>query len=196
MLQVACLDFGGGRVNAATVVVITFDDGYADNFHEALPLLREADCPATVFVTAGKIDDEEEFWWDELERLILLPESLPEELSLSIGSRSYRWEIESKCTDKRSIHNWHVLLKQEATARQTAYLDLCRLLRKVDEVGRSLVLNELRTWAGLERSGRSSHRPLTRSELCSLQADELIDIGAPRGDAPFSGRSFHLGSEI
>ena len=71
-----------------------------------------------------------------------------------------------------------MLLKQEATARQAAYLDLCRLLRKVDEVGRSLVLNELRTWAGLERSGRSSHRPLTRSELCSLQADELIDIGA------------------
>jgi peptidoglycan/xylan/chitin deacetylase (PgdA/CDA1 family) len=111
-----------GKSARLTVVVITFDDGYADNFHEALPLLREADCPATVFVTAGKIDDEEEFWWDELERLILLPESLPEELSLSIGSRSYRWEIESKCTDKRSIHNWHVLLKQEATARQAAYL--------------------------------------------------------------------------
>ena len=42
----------------AKSVVITFDDGYADNFHEALPLLRAADCPATVFVTAGKIDDE------------------------------------------------------------------------------------------------------------------------------------------
>ena len=64
-----------GKSTRLTVVVITFDDGYADNFHEALPLLREADCPATVFVTAGKIDDEEEFWWDELERLILLPES-------------------------------------------------------------------------------------------------------------------------
>jgi peptidoglycan/xylan/chitin deacetylase (PgdA/CDA1 family) len=159
-------------------VIITFDDGYADNLHVALPLLREADCPATVFVTAGKVDDEGEFWWDELERLILLAESLPEELPLSIGSRSYKWKIGPKWTDRRSPDDWHVLLQQKPTARQAAYLDLCGLLRKVDEVERSRALNELRTWMGLERSGRSSHRPLTRSELCSLHANELIDIGA------------------
>jgi peptidoglycan/xylan/chitin deacetylase (PgdA/CDA1 family) len=164
--------------SARRTVIITFDDGYADNFREALPLLQEADCPATVFVTAGKIDDEEEFWWDELERLILVPESLPEELSLSTGGRSHRWKIGSKWIDKPSPNDWHVLLEQEPTGRQAAYLDLCRLLRKVDEVERSRVLNELRTWAGLERLGRSSHRPLTRSELCSLEANELIDIGA------------------
>ena len=55
-------------------VIITFDDGYADNFHTALPLLQEADCPATVFVTAGKIGAERDFWWDELERVILVPD--------------------------------------------------------------------------------------------------------------------------
>lgn len=164
--------------SARRTVIITFDDGYADNFHEALPLLQEANCPATVFITAGKIDDEGEFWWDELERVILVPENLPNELSVSIGGHNYYWDTRPRRADEQIRDGWHVLLQQEPTPCQAAYLDLCRLLRKVDEVERSRVLNELRTWAGLERSGRRSHRPLTRSELCSLQENELIDIGA------------------
>jgi peptidoglycan/xylan/chitin deacetylase (PgdA/CDA1 family) len=35
---------------------ITFDDGYADNFTQALPLLREQGLPATFFVATGFLD--------------------------------------------------------------------------------------------------------------------------------------------
>jgi peptidoglycan/xylan/chitin deacetylase (PgdA/CDA1 family) len=35
---------------------ITFDDGYADNFTRALPLLREQGLPATFFVATGFLD--------------------------------------------------------------------------------------------------------------------------------------------
>lgn len=45
--------------------VITFDDGYADNFYNALPILKELNIPATIFVTAGKIDSNEPFYWDK-----------------------------------------------------------------------------------------------------------------------------------
>src|SRR5436309_3311860 len=48
--------------------VITFDDGYADNLHVAKPLLEQHKLPATVFVTAGAVGREAEFWWDELGR--------------------------------------------------------------------------------------------------------------------------------
>ena len=34
-------------------VAITFDDGYADNHEYALPLLKQYNAPATIFVTAG-----------------------------------------------------------------------------------------------------------------------------------------------
>ena len=37
-------------------VVLTFDDGYADNLHQALPLLKDASVPATFFVVAGQVD--------------------------------------------------------------------------------------------------------------------------------------------
>ncbi|MFQ6601631.1 polysaccharide deacetylase family protein [Flavobacterium sp. C3NV] len=47
-----------------TGIVITFDDGYADNLLNALPLLEKYQIPATIFVTTLNIDSKKEFWWD------------------------------------------------------------------------------------------------------------------------------------
>ncbi len=46
-------------------VVITFDDGYADNLHNALPILEELQVPATMFLTAGYIGQNKPFYWDQ-----------------------------------------------------------------------------------------------------------------------------------
>ena len=51
-------------------VIVTFDDGYADNLSEALPTLRRHDVPATIFVVTDAVLGEREFWWDELQRLV------------------------------------------------------------------------------------------------------------------------------
>ena len=50
-------------------VVVTFDDGYRDNLLNAKPLLERYEIPATVFVTAGQIGSDRDFWWDELVQL-------------------------------------------------------------------------------------------------------------------------------
>jgi peptidoglycan/xylan/chitin deacetylase (PgdA/CDA1 family) len=52
-------------------VVLTFDDGYAEVASRAVPALERHGLPATVFVTTDAIDGEREFWWDELERIVL-----------------------------------------------------------------------------------------------------------------------------
>lgn len=52
-------------------VAVTFDDGYADTLHGALPALRESEIPATVFVTTGMVGRRGEFWWDELRQLVI-----------------------------------------------------------------------------------------------------------------------------
>ncbi len=54
---------------------LTFDDGYADNLHNALPLLEKYDVPACFFITSGAIGLRTEMWWDALDRLYPDPDS-------------------------------------------------------------------------------------------------------------------------
>jgi len=58
------LDLKNSRLKNRTIA-ITFDDGYEDNFSNALPILEKLNAPATIFITAGKIDSPESFYWDE-----------------------------------------------------------------------------------------------------------------------------------
>ncbi|MGI9522283.1 MAG: polysaccharide deacetylase family protein [Hyphomicrobiaceae bacterium] len=45
-------------------VLITFDDGYRDNFTDALPELAARRLPAVLFVCTGYVDGTVYFWWD------------------------------------------------------------------------------------------------------------------------------------
>lgn len=55
------LEAGRGRH-----VMITFDDGYRDNYEHAFPALRAAGLPATFFLSTGFLDDPKLPWWDEI----------------------------------------------------------------------------------------------------------------------------------
>lgn len=46
------------------VAVITFDDGYKDNYTYAYPILQKYDAPATIFIATGYINTGKLFWWD------------------------------------------------------------------------------------------------------------------------------------
>jgi peptidoglycan/xylan/chitin deacetylase (PgdA/CDA1 family) len=47
-------------------VLVTFDDGYRDNYDLAFPVLRDQGVNATFFLTAGFLDDGLLAWWDEI----------------------------------------------------------------------------------------------------------------------------------
>lgn len=51
----------GSGCNARPTAVITFDDGYADNNHFALPLLLDRRLPFTYFVTSGNVESGQPF---------------------------------------------------------------------------------------------------------------------------------------
>jgi peptidoglycan/xylan/chitin deacetylase (PgdA/CDA1 family) len=47
-------------------VLVTFDDGYRDNYECAFPILKEHGVPATFFVCTGFLDRRHIAWWDEI----------------------------------------------------------------------------------------------------------------------------------
>jgi peptidoglycan/xylan/chitin deacetylase (PgdA/CDA1 family) len=47
-------------------VLLTFDDGYADNYTHALPLLKELGLNATLFVSPGTVEDGYFLNWEQI----------------------------------------------------------------------------------------------------------------------------------
>jgi peptidoglycan/xylan/chitin deacetylase (PgdA/CDA1 family) len=57
--------FERGEMWPSRTVVVTFDDGYRDNYEHAAPILTEFGVPATFFVTTDAIGSERVMPWDE-----------------------------------------------------------------------------------------------------------------------------------
>jgi peptidoglycan/xylan/chitin deacetylase (PgdA/CDA1 family) len=170
-----------GRVPRGGVVV-TFDDGYADNLHAAKPLLARHDVPATVYVTAGQVGGQREFWWDELDRLLLQPGELPPVLRLSLngGTREWRLDGAGRYTEhERTRHrDWHIERPDDPGPRQRLFRALFEVLYRLPTEEKWRLLEEVRTWASASPVARPSHRTLTSEELAQLTGDGLVDIGA------------------
>jgi peptidoglycan/xylan/chitin deacetylase (PgdA/CDA1 family) len=73
---------------APRTVAFTFDDGYADNVHRALPVLARHGARATFYLTAGLMEERRAPWWDELEHLLA-----------RTASPALRWSADGRAFD-------------------------------------------------------------------------------------------------
>ena len=145
---------------ATPSIAVTFDDGYADNALEALPILEEVGVPATFFVSTGTIGTAVEFWWYELERIILERPGLPPVFTL-----------ESKNCER----NWPTGTLRE---RQEFYQGLVRLMNDANAECRNSWLGQLRSWAQADEIAAGTHRSMTVDELRVLANSSRVTIGA------------------
>ena len=163
-------------------VAVTFDDGYADNLDYAKPLLRRQAVPATVFVTAGQVDRGREFWWDELDRLLLQPGDLPPVLRLRLNGSVREWSLgeASRYSEEeyRRDRHWHVECSEAPGSRQRIFRDLFGLLHSMPFAERWAILNEVTVWAEVPAAVRPTHRILTSEEAVRLAEGDLVTIGA------------------
>ncbi len=162
-------------------VIITFDDGYADNWDTAKPALEQHDIPATVFLATGAIGSNREFWWDELGRVLLAPGDLPNVLDLRGPACSYRCELgaDTTYTEKAYLKNrlWKTW-EDPPTARHAAYSELWRQFYPLPHNQKSALLDELLDWAGLTSVVRSTHRLISLEEVKQMGGSPLIEVGA------------------
>jgi peptidoglycan/xylan/chitin deacetylase (PgdA/CDA1 family) len=144
-------------------------------------LLERHDVPATVFVVTGHIGCEHNFWWDELDKLLLRSGTLPERLRLSVNGSTYRWELgEAAYYDEeasRRHRGWRAWW-EAPSSRHSLYKSLWDLLQSITEAERRRVLEELRGWAGVEPAGRPSDCPLSPEEVIALAKGGLVEVGA------------------
>ncbi|MBI1766323.1 MAG: polysaccharide deacetylase family protein [Acidobacteria bacterium] len=163
-------------------VVITFDDGYANNLTHAKPLLEKYGVPATIFIASGYLGGQREFWSDELERLLLTPGRLPAHLRLRINGHSPAWDLREAAdyqpSDYARHRTWNAWQPETPTLRHTVYRALYQEMQTLPQTEQQRVLAELQAQVEFTAAPRPLHRFLTLAELHSLAQDELIEIGS------------------
>ncbi|MFH1304657.1 MAG: polysaccharide deacetylase family protein [Planctomycetota bacterium] len=65
LIRISDLDHLSNR-HRGRHILITFDDGYLDNYEWAFPILKAYNSPATFFLTTGFLDERKVAWWDEI----------------------------------------------------------------------------------------------------------------------------------
>ena len=162
-------------------IVVTFDDGYADNFHNARPVLERYGIPATFFIVSGDVGCREEYWWDELERTLLAAGALPAVFESTIAGIKYCWRINSDGRQKTlndgegitSIPENNALLSSDGL-----YFTLWKILGNLSSQEQKEALRQIGQWAGRSSGPRPDYLPMTAEELKSLASSPLFEIGA------------------
>ena len=141
-------------------VVVTFDDGYADNLINALPIAEAKGIPITVFVTSGALGDAHfGFWWDRLGTLLGSRPSGTGEIRLPTSEGTIRVGLGSSSASE----------DLQAVRRHLLPLPVTEIHRVLDAVSEQ--------W-GTPAAPPPDARPLTTSELVQLAASKAVTIGA------------------
>jgi peptidoglycan/xylan/chitin deacetylase (PgdA/CDA1 family) len=140
-------------------VLITFDDGYADNFLEALPVLEKHKTQALFYISTGTLNTEKEFWWDAMERIILLSATQPSVDSFELNGSVYGLKDlnpEKRC---RLYESLLPELRRMTSEKRDEKIVLLTSLFKSEE-------------------GRGTHRAMTFDQFKKMRMSKSAVIGA------------------
>lgn len=134
-------------------IVFTMDDGYKDNFTEALPVFRKYNVPFTIFTAANFPEKNAVLWWYELEDLLLAND----EIILSDGSKY-------KCITK--------------SEKEQAFLDIRLKILALNQEDLANELNKMFCNYKIDWSARCDELCLSWEDLQELNKDPLVTIAA------------------
>lgn len=155
-------------------LALTFDDGYVDNLLRAKPILEANSVSATFFLPTGLIGTREEFWWDELARMVLLH---PEPLSTNVMVEGNCVQIDLPAFDpalepRSGWRAWHPPM----TAREKVYQMLWRSLWERAPERRTVAMEQSRRVFGA-KPPNPKDLPMDAEEVRRLVSDR-VSVGA------------------
>ena len=139
-------------------LVLTFDDGYHDNYTHAFALARELQVPITIFLIPGYIQSGEHFWWLEGKRL------------------AQQAQVEEVTIEERTYH------LDRPGEREALAGDIDSRLRYAPSVAqREAFLLAVRQRLGVPGEltlEEEAERPLTWAEVHKMQESGWVSFGA------------------
>ena len=152
------------RDATTNMVAITFDDGYADNLDNAMPLLKQHSMPATLFVSTGFVGTDRRFWRDLLARKVASNGS--ERLSFHTGDGIVSFRFNGQHNKQaRSTAQWLERLPEKK--RDALLGDLDR-----NDADRFLTIEELKQ---LEHNGfKIEAHGVSHVRLSRLKRHEIL----------------------
>lgn len=159
-------------------IAVTFDDGYADNLLNALPILERHDIPATIFIVPARIGRGREFWWDGLCRAIFSPERLPGHLTLRLDGLDLDCDVAPDAPEDAARDvAWRADAGAPATPRQALCAAIWTALLTLPPATQDAAVDALFAWAGVDTPPDPEALPLTADQLSELVRHPLITIG-------------------
>jgi len=145
-----------GRPLPRDALIITFDDGYDDNYRVAFSILRELGLPATFFVSTGHIDTGQPYAYDWLVYMLMRTPATHVELP----------EIDLTLS-----------LPPSREGREAVGADLLDRLKLLDDDRQSSLIGRLEQIWSMPRRPHPDCRPMTWDQLREMHASGM-EIGS------------------
>ena len=138
-------------------VLVTFDDGYYDNYRVAFPILRDLGMSAMFFVSTGHIDTGEPYIYDWLVHIVCTTTATV----VHVPELGTEWEIPVSLDERRELAS-----------------RLLDRLKSLDDAGQSALISRLeREWKLPRAVGHVDCRPMTWEQLREMNRDGM-EIGS------------------
>ncbi len=147
-----------GATRPTKCVVVTFDDGWQDNYHHAFPVLRKYRIPATIFLTTGFIGHHHAFWQEHLRFLLHVLSGKTINKGISFPESVGQWREDLTRIVNTGYSRSHVNA-------------LVQRIKDQDETMGGALVSELDAFLGHPEFPIQSHAFLTWAQIREMAAD-------------------------